>query len=267
MQMARRKSSGWGILQMLNRVSVVSNESVAAQIYEMILDCGEDLPKILPGQFLNLYPQNPLLTLPRPISICDVDGSRIKILYQIVGKGTEEFSKYLPGTTVQVMLPLGNGYRVISDECTHVLIGGGIGTPPLLYLAKALKGTVKVFLGFKDAPLLVEEFKAITPHVFVATESGNYGIQGNVLDLLKAEDDNGQYYYSCGPVPMLKAVSEYLAAAGKQGQISLEARMACGFGVCVGCAVKIKAQAPDGWEYQKVCKDGPVFESEEVLWD
>lgn len=249
-----------------------SNTEIAPSIFEAVFGCVRELPDIEPGQFINVYPKNPCLSLPRPISVCDAGSGRLKIVYRVVGKGTTELSGCKPGEGVKVMLPLGNGFdltRAHGKRC--VLVGGGLGVAPLLYLAKRLMlagaDSISIYLGFADTTFLLNEFSDCCDNVYVSTETGSHGEKGNVLDLVRKHDKDGETYFCCGPAPMLKALSGYISARNAEGQVSLEQRMACGFGSCVGCAVKIKRQSDADWQYLKVCKDGPVFDCGEVLWD
>ena len=256
----------------LGRITVKSNRQIAAGIFETVFETGSDLSGILPGQFISLYPKNPVLTLPRPFAVCDTEGSELKIVSMIVGKGTEELSQYSEGGTVKAMFPLGNGFdfEEAAKHRNHVLVGGSIGAAPLLLLAKTLSGmgcSVSTYLGFKSEALLVDEFKKYSEKLFVATDDGSRGEKGTVTELLNRHEPNGDMYYACGPVPMLKALDAYLRDRGAEGQFSLDERMACGFGACVGCAVKIRKAGSDDWQYLKVCKDGPVFNYRDIVWE
>jgi dihydroorotate dehydrogenase electron transfer subunit len=242
---------------------VIKNTEISKGIFDLTIDTGNNI-KTIPGQFVNLYPNDKSLTLPRPLAICDASENKLRMVYAVVGKGTGHFSLLKQGDGIRVMYPLGNGFSFSDEERTHVLVGGSVGLAPLLYLAKSLKGVIHVLAGFESEPVLTDEFKAITQHVHVATETGKYGERGNVLDLLE-KYGAGDMYYACGTTPMLKAVCGYLSRINAKGQISGEARMGCGYGVCVCCAVRIKTGI--GYEYLKACVDGPVFNYREVLWD
>lgn len=248
---------------------VVNQRQIAENIFCMELQCNEIAETALPGQFINLYCKEGERLLPRPISICETDKEKgiVTLVYAVVGKGTENFSYLKKGDTIKILGPLGNGFKIDENIKNHILIGGGIGTPPLVELAKRLKGTVYVFLGFAGNPILVEKLESYGAKVFVATEDGSAGFKGNVIELLNKENIKGDMIYSCGPRLMLKAVSKWAENAGIRAQISMEERMACGIGVCVGCTCKIKKTDEEDWQNRKVCTDGPVFWSEEVIWD
>lgn len=250
---------------------VIINEEVSSNIYKMVIESPEVAATSKAGQFVNVYPKTNSTILPRPISINDITDTTITIVYAVVGKGTDEFSKYQAGDTVRVSTALGNGYT-IKEATTSVLVGGGIGVPPLVQLAKTLKaqGAEKVIavIGFRDEPILVDELKELGVEVHVATDSGKHGFKGNVIELMKQENIIGDYYYSCGPKIMLKNLASYCEELGKEVQVSMEERMGCGYGVCVGCVIKINDDTKeDGFVYKKVCKDGPVFLGSEVKWN
>ncbi len=249
--------------------AVISQKEIAKNIYSMELQCSEIAEAALPGQFVNLYCKEGEMLLPRPISICETDRDKgiIKLVYAVVGKGTSSFSNLRKGETIKVLGPLGNGFEIDESTKTHILIGGGIGTPPLVELSKHLRGDIYVFLGFAENPILIREFENHATEVFVATEDGSAGFRGNVIELLDRKNIQGDMIYSCGPRPMLKAVSKWAKEREIKAQVSMEERMACGIGVCVGCTCKTKKDDEDDWQNRKVCTDGPVFWSEEVLWD
>jgi len=246
---------------------IFENHEIAADIYKMIISADETLTDAKPGQFLNLYCQQHSRILPRPISISEIDRDKhtITLIYGVVGRGTEEFSKLKVGESIEILGPIGNGFRIDETHNKHIVIGGGIGTPPLLELAKHLKGDVEVYLGFRSEPFLVEEFKNIGAKVYISTDDGSVGLKGTVVDLLNQNKAKGDMIYACGPKLMLRAVSYWADEQDIPAQISMEERMGCGTGACVGCVVKIKYG--EKWEYKKVCQDGPVFYSKEVVWD
>lgn len=210
-----------------------------------------------PGQFINIALDGKYLR--RPISVCDYDGDCITIIYKVVGEGTEQMSALKIGTVLDVLTGLGNGYD-ISKSTKPLLIGGGVGVPPMYNLAKTLiaNGQVPtVILGFNtaDEVFYEQEFKALGCDVFVTTADGSYGIKGFVTDALAGIDFD--YFYTCGPLPMFKAIYN---AVDKDGQFSFEERMGCGFGACMGCSCKTK------YGNKRICKDGPVLEKEEIIW-
>ncbi len=249
--------------------TIIEQRQIARGIFSMKLQCDEIAGMALPGQFINLYCKEHELLLPRPISICETDKEKgmVTLVYAVVGKGTEGFSHLKRGDIIKVLGPLGNGFKIEKEVNIHMLVGGGIGVPPLVELSKYLKGEVYAFLGFAQDPILVEELENYGVKVFVATEDGNTGFKGNVIELLDKKGVKGGIIYSCGPRPMLKAVSRWAKEKGIRAQISMEERMACGIGVCVGCTCKTKKKDEEDWQNRKVCTDGPVFWSEEVIWD
>ncbi len=243
--------------------TVIKNESIAPNVFDLSIQTSAKDCK--PGQFLNLYPVDGATILPRPISICDFNDGVLRLVYRVVGKGTAYFSSLKKGDKIRILAPLGNGFSIPQEQGVHVVVGGGIGTPPLLYLAKQLKGQVHVMLGFRSDPILVDEFKKITPNVTVATRDGLSDFNGGIIELFKHQNINADYYYSCGPVPMLKTLGTLINEQGRYAQLSLESNMACGIGACVGCTVKVQKLGENDWEYLKTCKDGPVFSSKEVV--
>ena len=248
---------------------IIEQNQIARGIFSMKLQCNEIAETALPGQFVNLYCREGEMLLPRPISICETDREKgiLTLVYAVVGKGTESFSRLKKGDTIKVLGPLGDGFKIDESIKTHILIGGGIGVPPLVELAKHLKGEIYAFLGFAESPILVEELESYGAKVFVATDDGSAGFKGNVIELFKNKNITGGMIYGCGPKPMLKAVGKWAEDMGIKAQISMEERMACGIGVCVGCVCKIKKKEEEDWQNRKVCTDGPVFWSEEVIWD
>lgn len=208
--------------------------------------------------------------LPRPISICEVDtiNSRLRIVYRVAGKGTAEFSRYETGHRVDILGTLGNGFPLEKAEGKRVfLMGGGIGIPPMLAMAKAIKNaaSVDVIVGYRDKELfLIEDLKQYAP-VHIATEDGSVGTKGNVMDVLKAEGLSADIIFACGPLPMLRAIKTYAAQNKIEAYISLEERMACGVGVCLGCVVKTaKPDAHSHVNNARICTDGPVYAAEDV---
>ncbi len=235
---------------------IISNQKIAKDVYKMVLE--GDVSKITaPGQFVNIALEGKFLR--RPISVCDVKENILTLIYKTVGEGTEQMSKMQQGEMLDILTGLGNGYD-ISKSKNPVLIGGGVGVPPLYYLAKCLieNGQMpSVILGFntEEEVFLEEKFKALGCKTLVTTVDGSCGIKGYVTDALK--DVQYDYFYTCGPMPMFRAVEK---AVKTSGQFSFEERMGCGFGACMGCSCKTK----NG--YKRICKDGPVLEREEILW-
>lgn len=239
-----------------NKYKVMENTSLTKDVYKMILQ-GDTRYITAPGQFINIALDGKYLR--RPISVCDYDDSSITILYKVVGEGTEQMKNMPVGTVLDVLTGLGNGYD-ISKSKKPVLIGGGVGVPPMYNLAKTLISdgqNVSVVLGFntKSEVFYEAEFKALGCDTYVTTVDGSYGIKGFVTDALK--DIDYDYFYTCGPLPMFKAVYN---ATETSGQFSFEERMGCGFGACMGCSCKTK------YGNKRICKDGPVLIKEEIIW-
>lgn len=250
------------------RVRITSQTELSSGIYSMWLKFPEEYnaaAEAVPGQFLSLYSSDGSRLLPRPISICEIDGENrmLRIVYRVAGKGTEEFSGLHAGDQIDVVGPLGNGFTRRGGK--SILIGGGIGIPPMLALAKALPGEVQVVLGYRDNDLFLK--KEFDPYasVYVSTEDGSVGTKGNVIDAIRAEGLTADTIYACGPTPMLKGVKEFAAEAGIQAQISLEEKMACGIGACLACVCQSKEKdAHSNVHNKRICKDGPVFDAEEI---
>ncbi|MBQ8197335.1 MAG: dihydroorotate dehydrogenase electron transfer subunit [Clostridia bacterium] len=235
---------------------IKKNVQIAKGVMEMHLK-GDTSAIVNAGQFINIKLDG--LFLRRPISVCDLNGDTVTIIYKVVGKGTEQMSKMTAGT-LDVLTGLGNGYDLSLSGDNPVLIGGGVGVPPMYLLAKRLiENGVKptVILGFntKDEIFYEEDFKALGLNVYVTTVDGSYGIKGFVTDALK--DIDYTYFYTCGPEPMLKAVYN---ASKTEGQMSFEERMGCGFGACMGCSCKTLTGN------KRICKEGPVMKKGEIIW-
>ena len=237
---------------------VLSNENIADKVYKMTLS-GDTSDITATGQFVNIKLDG--MYLRRPISVCDYSDTTLTLIYKAVGKGTEYMSSLKEGAVLDVLTGLGNGYDTSLSGNSPLLIGGGVGVPPMYALAKALVNegkSVSVILGFntsKDA-FYENEFKALGCKVFVTTADGSYGTKGFVTDVL-GQIDEYTYFYTCGPEPMLKAVYNSTATSG---QFSFEERMGCGFGACMGCSCKTK------YGNKRICKDGPVLVKEEIIW-
>lgn len=245
--------------------TILKNEQIAPDIFDMVLYT--DLAKeAKAGQFVKLYPDNNKNLLPRPISICEIDKEKetLRLVYQKIGEGTCLFSTMQQGDTIRVLGNCGNGYKIFEEEKTHIFVGGGIGVPPLLETCKQVKGNKIVILGFRTGQFLKEDFEKLGATVYIATDDGSVGFKGNVVELMKQENITGDYIYSCGPKPMLQALTQYAEEKNIYTQVSMEERMACGIGVCVGCVVKIVENGEI--VNKKVCKDGPVFNSLEVVY-
>lgn len=234
--------------------TIVSHQQIASSTYRLHLQ-GDTVDIAAPGQFVNIGLDN--VYLRRPISVCDVEGDVLTLVYRVVGQGTQRLSTMKVGATLDLLVGLGKGYDMTLAGQQPLLIGGGIGVPPLLWLAHYLRKQgkdVRVILGFntQDEVILENEFRNLGCKVQTMTMDGSYGTQGLVTD---AMTDGYTHYYACGPLPMLRAV---MHQAVTQGQVSMEARMGCGFGICMGCSIQTKTG------YQRVCKEGPVFRSQEL---
>ncbi len=235
---------------------ITENTPLTATVYRMVL--AGDTAGITTGQFVNILLDG--LYLRRPISVCDCTDGVLTLIYKVVGKGTAQMAAMTPGQTLDVLTGLGNGYDMTKAGDHPLLLGGGVGVPPLYMLARLLREqgkTVSVVLGFntKDEVFCEQDFKDLGCDVTVTTADGSYGVKGFVTDALPSDYS---YFYTCGPEPMLRAVYK---ATTTSGQFSFEERMGCGFGACMGCSCKVITG------YKRICKDGPVLEKEEILWD
>lgn len=241
---------------------IKSNQKIAHNIFQMTL-IGDTSQITNPGQFINIkIDDNYQNFLRRPISISSYIENEITIIYKIFGIGTERLSYKKPGDTLDILCPLGNGFTIKKNIKKSLLIGGGVGVPPLLELAKQLKDNnleFNVIIGFSNSEevFLENEFKELTEKTIVCTIDGSYGEKGNVLEVIKEKSLDFDYYYACGPEKMLHA----LVKEGYVGQLSFEERMGCGFGACMGCSHKTVQS------YKRICKEGPVLESSEVFID
>ncbi len=237
---------------------IKENSALTSNVYKMVL-CGDTSDITASGQFVNIKLEG--FFLRRPISVCDCEDGLLTIVYKVVGAGTEAMAKMHIGEKLDVLTGLGNGYDLEKSGGTPLLLGGGVGVPPMFLLAKKLIAQgkkVSVILGFnkKDEIFYEEEFKALGADVTVCTADGSYGIKGFVTDAMK--NMNYSYFYTCGPEPMLKAI---YSVSETSGQFSFEERMGCGFGACMGCSCKTITG------YKRICKEGPVLEKEEILWE
>ena len=236
---------------------ILENTALTKDVFKMVLS-GDTSDITASGQFVNIQLEG--LYLRRPISVCDWDDKTLTIVYKVVGKGTEQMSKMAPGVKLDVLTGLGNGYDLTKAGDKPVLLGGGVGVPPMYGCAKKLvelgiKPTVILGFNVKDEIFYEEEFKALGCETIVTTVDGSYGVKGFVTNALP---ENYTHFYTCGPEPMLKAVYK---ATNTSGQMSFEERMGCGFGACMGCSCKTLTG------YKRICKDGPVMMKEEILWE
>ena len=238
--------------------TIISNDALTDCVYKMVLG-GDTSAITASGQFVNILLDG--LYLRRPISVCDYDESTLTLVYKVVGKGTEQMSHKVPGEKLDILTGLGNGYDLTLSGNKPVLLGGGVGVPPLYNLARKLIAqgkSVSVILGFntKSEIFYEEAFKQLGCDVTVTTVDGSYGVKGFVTTALEAMDYT--YFYTCGPEPMLKAIYK---ASATSGQMSFEERMGCGFGACMGCSCKTLTGN------KRICKEGPVMKKEEILWE
>ena len=236
---------------------IIENTQLTATVYKMKLS-GDVSDITSPGQFVNIKIDG--LYLRRPISVCDSENGVLTLIYKVVGKGTEKMAEMEIGTELDILTGLGNGYNTALSGDKPLLVGGGVGVPPLYMLAKKLIAEgkkVTVILGFntKEEIFCEDDFKDLGADVIVATADGSYGVKGFVTDALSGVDYT--YFYTCGPEPMLKALYK---ATETSGQFSFEERMGCGFGACMGCSCKTK------YGNKRICKEGPVLTKEEIIW-
>ena len=253
-------------MKMHETATVIKSAKLSEGIYDIEVAC-KSAHEARPGQFAMIYPASKDTLLGRPISICEVKDGSIRFVFRVVGKGTKEFSALQKGDAVRIIAPLGNGYDTDAYKGKKVMVmGGGIGIPPMLELAKELHAAgVKVIsvMGYRDdRTFLLDEFTAFS-ETYVATEDGSLGTKGNVLDAVKENGIEFDAICACGPMPMLRAIKQF--AGDKPAFISLEERMACGVGACLGCVVKTKeVDHHSHVNNARICTDGPVFEASEV---
>ena len=243
---------------------VISQKQIGTGIYDLTLQTEEIAPAAKAGQFVSLYCKDGSRLLPRPISLCGIDRQNrtLRLVYRVAGKGTEEFSGLEEKDEVKILGPLGNGFELLEKKA--FLIGGGIGIPPMLQLAKELNCEKTAVLGYRDELFLLEDFKAVCD-TYIATEDGNAGTKGNVLDAIRENALSADVIYACGPTPMLRALRDYANEHNMECYISMEERMACGIGACLAWVCKSKDK--DGHtnvHNKRICKEGPVFNAKEV---
>lgn len=252
----------------IEQALVLEQQELSPGIFSMSIRT-TSAERALPGQFVSLYCESRERLLPRPISICEIDreGGVLRLVYRIAGKGTEEFSRLQKGDTIRMLAPLGNGFPLHRGRA--VLVGGGIGVPPMLQLARELRqaGTqVTVVLGYRDREtFLAQEFAQTADEVLIATDDGSLGVRGTVIDAMNEQSVTGDVIYACGPKPMLRGVKAYAGEKKILCYVSLEERMACGVGACLACVCQtVETDAHSQVKNRRVCKDGPVFLAEEV---
>ncbi len=241
---------------------LLSNEEIAQGIFDMRVKNDLIAPLARCGQFAHIYV--PSKTLRRPISVCDSADGVLRFVYQVKGEGTKLMSQMKKGDSVDILAPLGNGFEIKPDR-RYCLIGGGIGVPPMLYTAKQTENPL-VITGFRSKELVIlqDDFRAAGAELVLTTDDGSAGVHGFVTDVLKEKINEIDEVCACGPLPMLRAISQVCANSGKPCQISLEERMGCGIGACLVCAVKVRKNGEE--KMLHVCKDGPVFKAEEVVF-
>lgn len=253
--------------------TVYSQKQIAAGIYDMWIETGLAL-QAKAGQFISVYTQDKSALLPRPISICEVDtqNQRLRIVYRVAGKGTNEFSQYQKGDRIDILGTLGNGFPIEAANGKRVfLMGGGIGVPPMLETAKRIKAScdtstkVDMIMGYRNADMFLKEDLEQYGELHIATEDGSVGTKGNVMHAIEAEGLDADVIFACGPMPMLRAIKKYAEEKNIPAYISLEERMACGVGACLGCVVKTKeVDHHSHVNNARICTDGPVYLASEV---
>ena len=250
-------------------VTVVSQEQLADGIFSMWIQT-EAAKTARPGQFISMYTNDGSKLLPRPISICEIDTetSKLRVVYRVTAEktGTEQFSKMKAGDTLPIIGPLGNGFPLEAGKGKRAfLIGGGIGVPPILELAKQLDCEKQIIMGYRDADTFLKEQFEENGTVYISTEDGSVGTKGNVMDAIRENGLEADIIYACGPTPMLRAIKQYAEEQGIECYISLEERMACGIGACLACVCQSKEKDHhSNVNNKRICKDGPVFLSTEV---
>lgn len=252
-------------------VTVVSQKQIGTGIYDLTIQTKEIAAAAKAGQFVSVYSNDASKLLPRPISLCGIDrkAGTLRLVYRVTGEhtGTEEFSRLQAGDTMKIMGPLGNGFTVEKGRKVF-LIGGGIGVPPMLQLAKEMKDAgenFQIVMGYRDAgTFLLDEFKE-QGESFVATEDGSVGTKGNVLDAIRENHLDADVIYACGPTPMLRALKAYAEEQNMTCYVSMEERMACGIGACLACVCNsTEKDAHSNVKNKRICKEGPVFNAKEV---
>lgn len=250
-------------------VKVVSQEQLADGIFSMWIET-EAAKTAKPGQFISMYTNDGSKLLPRPISICEIDAeqSQLRVVYRVTAEktGTEQFSKMKAGDTLPIIGPLGNGFPLEAGTGKRAfLMGGGIGVPPILELAKQLDCEKQIIMGYRNADTFLKEQFEENGTVYVSTEDGSVGTKGNVMDAIRENALQADIIYACGPTPMLRAIKQYAEENNIECYISLEERMACGIGACLACVCQSKEKDHhSNVNNKRICKDGPVFLSTEV---
>ncbi len=246
---------------------ITEQREIAEQIYSLWLHADDIAKEARPGQFVSVYCRDESRLLPRPISICEVDkeSGRLRLVYRTAGAGTREFSGYGPGDVLELVGPLGNGFPLDKGYKKVLLVGGGIGVPPMVELAKWLPGEKMVVSGYRNGDLFLKEELSRNAALYIATEDGSAGTKGNVLDAIRENRLEADAIFACGPGPMLRALKAYAEEQGIDCYLSLEERMACGIGACLACVCTSKdVDAHTNVKNKRICKDGPVFAAGEI---
>lgn len=250
--------------KVFERAEIVRQEEIAPSIYSMLLKT-KVAALAIPGQFISVYSNDEAHLLPRPISICEIfpEKEQLRIVYRIAGEGTKEFSRYRSGDSLKILGPLGNGYNLLNRDA--LIIGGGIGIPPMLGLAKEIHGPKTMVLGYRSSDtFLLDSFKGLGD-IYIASDDGSVGIKGTVIDAIENAALKPEVIYACGPMPMLKAVKAYAGERDILCYLSLEERMACGIGACLGCITKSTSiDNHSKVRNKRICTEGPVFDAREV---
>ena len=243
---------------------VISQVKIGDGIYDMWIETCNIAEKAVPGQFISVYTKDASKLLPRPISIREVNGQKLRIVYRVVGGGTTEFSGYKSGDDIRILGPIGNGFP-IDEGKKAILIGGGIGIPPMLELAKRIQDDKEIVLGYRNKDTFLDKELNAFGNVTIATDDGSLGTHGTVIDAIKANNITGDVIFACGPTPMLRAIKAYAEENNIEAYLSLEEKMACGVGACLACVCKTTDIDDHSKVHNaRVCKDGPVFNAKEV---
>lgn len=253
-------------MKVKEKALVLSQELLAENIYSILIKTNAAAYAI-PGQFVSIYCNEGSRLLPRPISICEIDkeASTLRLVYRVAGEGTREFSSLTAGESIDILGPLGNGFPLEGEKA--IVVGGGIGVPPMLELTKQLPGSVIAVMGYRNDDLFLnEEFTDQASDLIIATDDGSVGVHGTVVDAMRENGLEADVIYACGPKPMLRAVAAYAKEKGIKCYVSMEERMACGVGACLGCVCQsTEVDDHSHVNNKRVCKDGPVFLSTEVV--
>ena len=254
---------------------VLENKQIADHIFELLLHCPNEAGRARVGQFISIFTGNPAMILPRPLSLCEINKEEgtFRIIYRAEGDGTKFISKYKKGELLNCLGPVGQAFRVDPNKKNVAIVGGGIGVPPLLELAKQIRkaspdAKISVYLGFrsKQNVFLEDDFKKFADLVVITTDDGSYGEKNNAVAVMP-KGNEFDHTYGCGPGIMLKFLSKYSEERNIPCTVSMEEHMACSIGACLACVVKIK-QGEDGWAYRRVCCSGPVFaDAKELIWE